>query len=98
MTIFSPAGHDVETFIDLRDEHGDVVRIVLSVGLLGHAEGIDMDGPVKKMLDELHLRKIDLADEVLVLNRDGYVGDSTRREIAYARSLGKTLRWLETPS
>ena len=44
-------------------------RIVLSVGLLGHTEGIDMDGPVKAMLDELHMRKIDLADEVLILNR-----------------------------
>ncbi len=43
-------------------------KIVLSVGLLGHAEGIDMDGPIKAMLDELHLRKIDLADEVMVLN------------------------------
>lgn len=47
-------------------------KIVLSVGMFGHDEGIDMDGPVKKMLDELHLRKIDRADEVLVLNcRDG---------------------------
>jgi hypothetical protein len=43
-------------------------KIVLSVGLLGHAEGIDMDGPVKQMLDELHKRKIDVADEILVLN------------------------------
>jgi hypothetical protein len=43
-------------------------KIVLTVGLLGHAEGIDMNGPVKAMLDQLHLRKIDLADEVLVLN------------------------------
>lgn len=48
-------------------------NIVLSVGLLGHAEGLDMDGPVKAMLDELHKRKIDLADEVLVLNvRESY--------------------------
>lgn len=43
-------------------------NIVLSVGLLGHAEGIDMDGPVKVVLDELHKRKIDHADEILVLN------------------------------
>ncbi len=70
-------------------------KIVLTVGLLGHQEGIDMDGPVKKMLDELHLRKIDLADEVYILNVGGYVGESTRREIAYARSLGKPIRWLE---
>lgn len=43
-------------------------NIVLSVGLLGHAEGLDMDGPLKAMLDELHKRKIDAADEVLILN------------------------------
>jgi hypothetical protein len=43
-------------------------KIVLTVGLLGHAEGIDMDGPVKEALDRLHFYKIDLADTVLVLN------------------------------
>jgi hypothetical protein len=72
-------------------------RIVLTVGLLGHAEGIDMSGPVKAMLDELHLRKIDDADEVLVLNVGRYVGDSTRREIAYAEGTGKPVRYLEPP-
>jgi hypothetical protein len=46
-------------------------------------------------LDELHLRKIDLADEIFVLNVDGYVGESTRREIEYAKQQGKQIRWLE---
>lgn len=69
-------------------------KIVLSVGLLGHAEGIDMNGPIKKMLDELHLRKIDLADEILVLDIGGYVGESTSREIVYAVNHGKTIRYL----
>lgn len=49
----------------------------------------------KAMLDDLHLRKIDLADEVLILNVDGYIGDSTRGELEYARSLHKRIRWLE---
>jgi hypothetical protein len=49
----------------------------------------------KVRLDLLHLCKIDRADVVLVLNVGGYVGESTRREIEYARMLGKTLRWLE---
>ena len=53
-------------------------------------------GPIEKTsLDLLHLHKIDLANEVLVLNVCGYVGKSTCREIEYARLLGKTLRWLE---
>jgi hypothetical protein len=70
-------------------------KIVLSVGLLGHQEGLDMNGPVKVALDQLHLRKIDLADEVLVLNCGGYIGESTRREIAYAQAHGKPVRYLE---
>jgi hypothetical protein len=49
------------------------------------------------MLDELHLRKIDLADEALILNVGGYVGDSTAREIQYARLRGKQIRYLEPP-
>jgi len=53
---------------------------------------------LKQRLDTLHLRKIDLADEILVLNQDGYIGESTRREIDYAASLGKPVRfWYACP-
>jgi hypothetical protein len=50
---------------------------------------------LKRELDELHLRKIDLADEVLILNVGGYIGESTARELAYARCHGKAVRFLE---
>ena len=50
---------------------------------------------VKAMLDELHMRKIDLADEVLILNHEGYIGESTARELAYAQQLGKVVRFWE---
>jgi nucleoside 2-deoxyribosyltransferase len=50
---------------------------------------------IKAELDELHLRKIDLADEVLILNVGGYIGESTRRELGYARAKGKAIRYLE---
>jgi hypothetical protein len=73
-------------------------RIVLPMGLYGHVEGLDMAGPVKEMLDRLHLAKIDAADEVLVINLGGYVGASTRREIEYALSLGKPVRYTCPPS
>ena len=43
-------------------------QIVLTVGMFGHQEGLDMTGPVKQMLDALHLRKIDLSSEILVLD------------------------------
>lgn len=77
-------------------------RIVLSVGFYphakaehGHGEGVGHDSTEKVALDELHKRKIDLADEVYVLNCHGYVGDSTRSEIDYAVSIGRPIRWLE---
>lgn len=70
-------------------------KIVLSVGLFGHLEGLDMNGETKKMLDNLHLRKIDLADEILVINVGGYIGESTSREIKYATVKGKRIRYLE---
>jgi hypothetical protein len=79
-------------------------RIVLSVGFFPHAseeahgETVGIASEQKEKLDQLHLRKIDLADEILVLNQDGYVGESTAREVLYAASTGKTVRWLEPDS
>jgi len=73
-------------------------HIVLTVEVVTYDRGIDpqfVDPGVKEALDELHLRKTDLADEVLVLNVGGYIGSSTRREIDYAAHTGKPLRWLE---
>jgi hypothetical protein len=52
---------------------------------------------IKAMLDELHLRKIELADEVLILNVGGYIGESTRRELEHARRIGRRVRFLEPP-
>ena len=49
----------------------------------------------KTVLDALHLRKIDLADRVLVVNPGGYIGESTSREIAYARATGKPVSYTD---
>ena len=74
-------------------------NIVLTVGLLGHAEGIDMDGPLKVVLDELHKRKVDHSDEILVVSDEsGYFGMSTRGEIDYAIRNGKKVRWMNPKS
>lgn len=52
----------------------------------------DQAGEAKRRLDELHLRKIDLSERIVVVtNQDGYIGDSTRREMAYALSAGKPM-------
>lgn len=70
-------------------------KIVLAPGVFVHAGDPDISEDDKAMLDELHLRKIDLANEVLILNVDGYVGESTRREYEYAKIAGKLIRWWE---
>lgn len=49
----------------------------------------------KAVLDALHLRKIDLADRVLIVNPGGYIGESTRREITYARAAGKPITFTD---
>lgn len=78
-------------------------NIVISVGLFGHSgnqevwDGMD-DGTLsktKKMLDDMHKRKIDMADEIFVINVGGYIGDSTRSEIEYAKAHGKKVKYLE---
>ncbi len=51
---------------------------------------------VKEILDELHFRKIDLADRVYVINVDGYIGESTRNEINYAIRTGKPIEYMES--
>jgi hypothetical protein len=71
-------------------------NIVISVGLFGHSGDDDVWKPgVKDMLDDIHLRKMDLADEIFVINVGGYIGESTRREIAYAEKTGKEVKYLE---
>ena len=49
----------------------------------------------KEMLDDMHKRKIDMADEIFVINVDGYIGESTKSEIEYAKLNGKVISYLE---
>ena len=71
-------------------------NIVISVGLFGHSgdDEVLTEG-TKEMLDDMHKRKIDMADGIYVINVGGYIGQSTRSEIDYARSQGKTIEYLE---
>jgi hypothetical protein len=46
-------------------------------------------------LQELHLRKIELADRLLVANFEGYIGESTRAAIEHAQKLGKPIAYIE---
>lgn len=81
-------------------------NIVISVGLFGHSgdnevwENMD-EGTLtktKEMLDDMHKRKIDMADEIFVINVGGYIGQSTQSEIEYAKATGKAVRYLEDSS
>ncbi len=74
-------------------------NIVISVGMFGHSGDEEVWKPgIKDMLDRMHLSKIDMSDEIFVINVDGYIGESTSREIAYAHAHGKKVNYLEQPS
>ncbi|MBR3430556.1 MAG: hypothetical protein IKG87_10695 [Clostridia bacterium] len=71
-------------------------NIVISVGLFGHSGDEEVWKPgTKEMLDDMHKRKIDMSDEIFVINVGEYIGESTRTEIEYALSQGKLVRYLE---
>ena len=71
-------------------------KIVLAPGCFQGDVVLEVLPGMMRRLDVLHFHKIALADEILVVNVGGYVGEATRREIAYARKLGKRVRWLES--
>lgn len=71
-------------------------NIVISVGLFGHSGDEEVWTPgTKEMLDNMHKRKIDMADAIYVINPGGYIGESTRSEIEYAKANGKKVLYLE---
>lgn len=76
-------------------------NIVISVGIFGHDGdadefGIDYEASeTKEMLDDMHKRKIDMADAICVINKDGYIGNSTQSEIKYAIEHGKEILWFD---
>lgn len=71
-------------------------NIVISVGLFGHSGDNEVwTDDTKEMLDDMHKRKIDMADEIFVINVNGYIGESTKSEIEYAKRNGKIVRYLQ---
>lgn len=92
-----------EQFMDAQKRLTLAGYIVISVGLFGHAgdqevwDGMDEGtlSKTKEMLDDMHKRKIDMADEIYVINVGGYIGASTRSEIQYAEEHGKPVRYYQ---
>ena len=70
-------------------------HIVLSVGLFAHADGIELTQEEKIRLDNLHKEKINMSDAIFVINKDGYIGESTYSEIDWATRMKKQIYFLE---
>ena len=84
-----------EEFYQIQKELTLQGKIVISVGLFGHSGDNEVwtEG-TKEMLDDMHKRKIDMADEIFVINVDGYIGSSTKSEIEYAIKHNKKVNYL----
>jgi hypothetical protein len=59
-------------------------NIVISVGLFGHADG--------------EYESVIMSDEIFVINKNGYIGESTKSEVEYAMKTGKSINYLEHPN
>lgn len=71
-------------------------NIVLSVGLFGHSGDTEVwNEGVKELMDDMHKCRIDLSDEIFVINKDGYIGSSTKSEIEYAIKTNKKVNYME---
>ena len=68
-------------------------NIVITVSMFGHIDKEPLNRNEKILLDEVHKRKIDLASEIFVVDVDNYIGESTKKEIEYATSKGKAIRY-----
>ena len=92
-----------EDFMRIQKELTLKGNIVISVGLFGHSGDKEVwenmsEGELTKtkiMLDDMHKRKIDMADEIFVINKNGYIGESTRSEINYAIQTNKKVNYME---
>ena len=85
-----------DEFMEVQKRLSLAGNIVISVGLFGHSGDHEVwDDGVKEMLDDMHKRKIDMADGIFVINVGGYIGSSTRSEISYAEANHKTIEYLE---
>jgi uncharacterized protein YkuJ len=68
-------------------------NIVISLAFFEQSEGFEITQEQAKLLGYIHFRKIDISDEIFVINVEGYIGNSTRKEIEYAEKKGKAIRY-----
>ncbi|WP_442601032.1 hypothetical protein [Paenibacillus sp. KN14-4R] len=68
-------------------------NIVISVAFFEQSDGFEITEEQAELLGNLHFRKIDISDEIFVIDVDGYIGNSTKREIQYAKEKGKAVHY-----
>ncbi len=68
-------------------------NIVISLGFFEKSEGVEITPEQAELFGEIHLKKIDMSDEIFVIDVDGYIGESTRSEIDYAIKKGKVVNY-----
>ena len=86
-----------DEFIAVQEQLTLAGCIVISVGVFGHADHkyeTSVTPNVKVMLDDMHKRKIDMADAIYVINKDDYIGESTKSEIEYAKAMNKPVMYM----
>ncbi|MDQ0258032.1 hypothetical protein J2S74_005495 [Evansella vedderi] len=68
-------------------------NVVISVGFFEQSEGIDITKEQERLFEEIHRKKIDMSDEICVIDVDGYIGHSTNKEIRYAQAREKKVTY-----
>ena len=85
-----------DEFMRVQEEFTLDGNIVLTPNFFNNRKKEDIDEKTKKMLDEMHKQKIDMSDEIYVINVGGYIGESTKSEIKYAKERGKRISYLKS--
>ena len=85
-----------EDFMRVQKELTLAGNIVISVGVFGYSDNDQiLTEEIKEMLDDMHKVKIEMADAIYVINKNGYIGNSTKSEIEFAKKLNKEIIYME---
>lgn len=84
-----------DEFIKIKEELTLKGNIILTPNFFNTVKKEEISSEFKTMLDEMHRQKIDMSDEIYVINVRGYIGESTKSEIEYAKKKGKKISYLE---
>ena len=85
-----------DEFIKVQEKLTIEGNIIFTPNFFSNIKKEDIDEETKKMLDGMHRQKIDMSDEIYVINLGGYIGESTKAEIEYAKAKGKKISYLES--